>query len=94
MKKASQKKKIYVKVITGFDETGYVEPQAIVWGDGRTWPIDNIRDFKPTSALLNGGYREGSCYTVVIRGKEKHLFFERSDPLFPSQVGRWFVESG
>lgn len=95
MKKVSAKKKrIYVKVITGFDETGYVEPKAIIW-DGRIWRIDAIRDFRPTSQVLSAeDAGEGHCYTVVIRGQEKHLFFEKSDPLFPSQIGRWFVEEG
>lgn len=95
MKRApTKKKRIYVKVITGFDETGYVEPRAIIWSDGRIWSIDSVRDFRPTSQVLGEGQREGHCYTVVIRGQEKHLFFEKSDSLFPSQVGRWFVETG
>lgn len=95
MKKAfANKKRIYVKVLTGFDETGYVQPKAIIWNDGRIWPIDSVRDFRPTSQVLGGVQKEGHCYTVVILGQEKHLFFEKSDPLFPSQVGRWFVETG
>jgi hypothetical protein len=35
----------------------------------------------------------GDCYTVVIRGKLRHLFFERANPHFPSRFGRWFVET-
>ena len=31
-------------------------------------------------------------YTVMVKGQERHLFFERSDPRFSSQFGRWFVE--
>ena len=34
----------------------------------------------------------GDCYTVMVKGQERHLFFERSDPRFPSRFGRWFVE--
>ena len=47
--------KVYVKVTSDFDATGY-------------------------------------CYTVMIKGQERCLFFERSDPRFPSRFGRWFVE--
>lgn len=28
----------------------------------------------------------------MVKGQERHLFFERSDPQFPSRFGRWFVE--
>ncbi len=34
----------------------------------------------------------GDCYTVIIKGQERHLFFERADRMFPSRFGRWFVE--
>ena len=36
--------------------------------------------------------RSGDCDTVVIRGEERLLFFEKSCELFASRVGRWFVE--
>ena len=49
-----------------------------------------VRDFRPAGTL--GCDCRGDCYTVVIRGEEKHLFFERVDPLFSGRVGRWFVE--
>lgn len=60
------------------------------WADGRTFAIDAVRDFRPAGTL--GCDCRGDCYTVVIRGEEKHLFFERVDPLFSGRVGRWFVE--
>ena len=81
----------YVKVTSNFDATGYMIPLSITWDDGRTFPIEQVRDFCPASRLCSG--RSEACYTVVIRGQEKHLSFERSDPLFPSRIGRWFVES-
>lgn len=55
-----------------------------------TFAIDAVRDFRPAGTL--GCDCRGDCYTVVIRGEEKHLFFERVDPLFSGRVGRWFVE--
>lgn len=82
--------RIYVKVNSSFDETGYMRPVSIVWKN-RTLPIEDVKGFKPASAISRS--LTGDCYTVVINGEEKHLFFEKTDPLFPSRVGRWFVES-
>ena len=82
--------RVYVKVTSEFDATGYMQPRAITWADGRTFAIDAVRDFRPAGTL--GCDCRGDCYTVVIRGEEKHLFFERVDPLFSGRVGRWFVE--
>lgn len=85
-----RKERIYVKVTSDFDSTGYMNPKSITWEDGRVFPIEQVRDFRPASRLGMGGTSD--CYTVLIRGEEKHLFFERTDPLFPSRFGRWFVE--
>lgn len=82
--------RVYVKVITAFDETGYMCPSMITWSDGRSFKIEKIRDFRP--AYSAGNKFQGDCYTVVICGQEKHLYFERTDPMFTSTVGRWFVE--
>lgn len=67
--------RIYVKVNSDFDSTGYMQPKTITWDDGRTFTIEKVKDFRP--ADLEG--RTGDCYTVVIHGQEKHLFFERTD---------------
>lgn len=82
--------RVYVKVNSDIDATGYMRPRTITWSDGRTFQIDSIQDFCPASRFASG--RSGDCYTILIQGQEKHLFFERSDPLFPSRIGRWFVE--
>ncbi|MCR4675610.1 MAG: hypothetical protein K5634_00060 [Sphaerochaetaceae bacterium] len=81
----------YVKVSTVFDTTGFMMPLSITWRDGRVFKIDSIRDFRPASAIISG--HSGDCYTIVIRGEEKHLFFERIGEFFPSRFGRWYVES-
>ena len=81
--------RVYVKVNSDFDATGTVTPRAIVWSDGRVFPIDAVRDFRPASTL--GRNRVGDCYTVIIRGEEKHLFFQRSE-LGCGRLGRWWVE--
>ena len=81
--------KVYVKVNSDFDATGYMQPRQITWGDGRTYPIEQVRDFRPANTIAD---MPGDCYTVMVKGQERHLFFERSDPRFPSRFGRWFVE--
>ena len=82
--------KIYVRVNSDFDATGYMLPRTITWADGRTFTIDEVKDFRPASTLERG--HGGDRYTVVIRGEERYLFFEKTDGLFASRVGRWFVE--
>ena len=72
----SKRERVYVRVCTDFDATGYMQPRSITWGDGRTFKIDRIKDFRPASV-----YRDdctGYCFTVMIRGKEKHLQFPAS----------------
>ena len=82
--------KVYVKVNSDFDSTGFMVPKAIIWSDGRIFTIEEVRDFRPASTLIKG--HSGDCYTVVISGEEKHLFFEKTSDLFASRYGRWFIE--
>lgn len=89
MRQAKQTvERVYVSVTSSFDATGYMQPTSITWKDGRTFPIECVRDFRPADTSITSN---GDCYTVVIHGQEKHLFFERTDPLFSSRFGRWFV---
>ena len=82
--------RVYVKVNSDFDATGAVTPKAIIWADGRVFRIDSIRDFRPAASLEEG--RRGDCYTVIIQGEEKRLFFERSSLPGGGRLGRWWVE--
>lgn len=82
--------RVYVKVNSDFDATGYMQPRSITWADGRTFRIDAVRDYRPAACYRQGA--EGSCYTVVIRGEEKRLFFEWTDSAFASRIVRWYVE--
>ena len=91
MQRTPRPEKVYVKVKSDFDATGYMQPKTITWADGRTFKIDKVKDFRPANSI-RGGY-QGSCYTVLIKGEEKHLFFEWTDSTFASRVGRWFVET-
>ena len=83
--------KVYVKVNSDFDSTGYVQPKSITRTDGRTFIIEKIKDYRPASTLRPGF--AGACCTVMIKGEEKHLFFEWTDSAFSSRVGRWFMEA-
>ena len=66
--------RVYVKVASEFDSTGYMQPTSITWADGRTFPIETVRDFRPAGTADNDC--NGDCFTVLIQGQEKHLFFE------------------
>lgn len=45
MKKNSEK--VYVKVTSEFDSTGFMQPTSITWSDGRTFSIEQVRDYSP-----------------------------------------------
>ena len=81
-------KKVYVKVNSDFDSTGAMIPRAIIWKDGRIFKIDAVRDFSPAKE----SDLSVDCYTVVIKGEEKQLFFKRTDITYGSRFGRWWVE--
>lgn len=83
-------RRVYVKVNSDFDATGSVTPRSIIWDDGRIFKIDAVRDYRPASTLGRGCV--GSCYTVIIRGEERQLFFEKTNDYYANRVGRWWVE--
>lgn len=76
--------KCYVKVQADFDATGFLQPASITWSDGRVFPIERIKSFERQN-------QTNDCFTVQIYGKEVRLYFERTDPMFHSRIGRWFV---
>lgn len=84
------KDRIYVKVKSAFDETGYMYPVSIVLGN-KVLPVESIRDYRPATSKI-GCNQPGDCYTVIINGEEKNLFFQKTDPLFSAKVGRWFID--
>lgn len=73
--------KRYVGVTARMDEDGRVRPLSIQWYDGKTFPIDEVKDVRRASSRKVGG--GGICYTVRIGNNVTYLFYE--DP-------RWFVE--
>ncbi|MCD8130950.1 MAG: hypothetical protein LUE16_06675 [Lachnospiraceae bacterium] len=84
------KKKVYVKVSSDTDQTGYVEPKIITWTDGRQYRIEDVKDVRPAGTA--GAHYCVDCYTVVIKGQRKHLFYELVDDRFLGRHGRWYVE--
>ena len=82
--------RVYVKVNSDFDATGAVMPRAIIWEDGRSFRIEAVRDFRPAAVMGSG--HTGDCYTVLIHGEEKMLFFERTRAPYGNRLGRWWVE--
>lgn len=85
-------RRVYVKVDSRFDETGAMIPISLIWTNGKVYKIESVKDLKPAQSST-GVSLPGDCYTVMIRGQEKHLYFQKADPMFPSKVGRWFVEA-
>ena len=85
------RERTYVKVTSVFDSTGFMQPEKIFWSDGRIDKIEKVKDFRPATCIERG--LPGDCYTVVIKGENQHLFFERTDTRFASTFGRWFVET-
>ena len=83
-------KKEYVKVNSDFDATGYMLPRTITWSDGCTFVIEAVKDYRPASTLQKG--HSGDCYTIVIHGEERFLFFEKTSEMSASRYGRWYVE--
>lgn len=83
-------KKMYVKVTSDTDPTGYTYPKSITWADGKISKIESVRDYRPAAAL--GAGFPGDCYTVVINGELEYLFYEKVDSRFGGRYGRWFVQ--
>ena len=62
------KERVYVKVSSDFDSTGYMQPTSITWSDGRTFPIETVRDFRPAGTADNG--YSGDCFTVLMEHRD------------------------
>lgn len=82
--------KVYVPVTVAFSEDGLMLPQTITWEDGEKFEIDRVLDIRQAAAMKAGG--QGDRYTILVRGIQSYLFFERSTDLTGNNLGRWFVE--
>ena len=82
--------KVYVQVKVDFRTDGIMLPRTIIWEDGHEYEIDKVTDIRQAAALRAGG--QGDRYTVLVRGHQSYLFFERSPNQTGNCIGRWFVE--
>lgn len=82
--------KVYVPVDLQMDEQGRMIPIAVIWTDGRRYPLGKIIDCRPAPAKKTGG--QGQRYAFMDHGNVKYLFFERSPNVTGPVIGRWFVE--
>ena len=82
--------KVYVAVKTDFTEDGTMLPREITWENGEKYTIDRVLDIRQAAAMKAGG--QGDRYTIMVRGSQSYLFFERSANLTGNNIGRWFVE--
>lgn len=73
--------KVYVEVTTKFDTDGIMMPVSFIWEDGTVYQIDRIKAKERCVSRKAGG--TGIMYTVMVDGKECHLFYE---------FDKWFME--
>ena len=75
--------KVFVEILARFNSNGGIYPLELVWGDGRHFLVDRVlyKDVRPSKA---GGVIN-KCYTVIIEGKERKLYYDKD-------TERWFVE--
>ncbi len=60
---AIRMERVYVKVNSDFDSTGFMQPRMITWEDGRVFQIEKVKDYRPA-----GSHRDSltcDCYTIV-----------------------------
>ncbi|MBS7402955.1 MAG: hypothetical protein KIG37_05365 [Oscillospiraceae bacterium] len=82
--------KVYVDVRASFAPDGRLTPEQIKWEDGTIYEIDKVLDVRQGFAARAGG--QGDRYTIMVRGRQSSLFFERSTERSGRNLGRWFVE--
>lgn len=73
--------KVYVEVTAKFDTDGIMMPVSFIWEDGTVYQIDWIKAKERCASRKAGG--TGIMYTVMVDGKECHLFYE---------FDKWFME--
>ena len=73
--------KVPVEVEIEDRSDGEIIPRAIIWNDGRRFPISRVLYHGASSA----NEYEGIRYTVIIGSAEKYLY---------QLDARWYVDSG
>lgn len=87
---SSSSLRAYVQVNADIRADGIMLPRSLTWEDGHVYEIDRVKYIGQAASLKAGG--QGDCYTIMVQGQERKLFFERSPNLSGKVIGRWFVE--
>ena len=74
--------KIYVKVNSDFDATGYMQPRQITWGDGRAYPIEQVRVKCSESNRIETSVLPAGHHYIPVELDEV-VFFLRKGHLLP-----------
>lgn len=82
--------KVYVDVDVHFDSEGKMQPCKLIWEDGVSYDIDRVVEVRRAAAQKAGGF--GDRYTILVEGKTRYLFYERSTDVDDVRPGRWFLE--
>lgn len=75
-------RKVYVNVLAEFTSDGQLIPKSLTWTDGTVYEIEKIVDARRAASIVARGM--GVRYTCLIKGSERHLFYEDNN--------LWFVE--
>lgn len=74
-------RKVSVRVLAEFDESGQLWPRSLVWEDGRKYVIDRVVNVSPGFSLKVG--ISGIRYQCIIQGRQISIFQDGN---------RWFME--
>lgn len=77
-------RKVHVEVEVKFLKEGGMRPVWIKWEDGRKFTIERVKFIERASARTSSVLPVR--YTVILGGRDKHLYYEPEDM-------RWFVEA-
>lgn len=80
----------YIPVQVRFTPEGKMLPRALKWIDDEVYKIDRVKQIRPAYASKDGC--DGDRYTIMMRGRESYLYFERNPEYGNQRVGRWYVE--
>lgn len=78
-----------VKAIVYFREDGTMIPLQLISKNGAKCKIDKVTAIVPAAAQKTGG--NGDRYTIMVKGREWYLFFERNESLTGNNIGKWFI---
>ena len=84
----------YVTVLAKMKDDAQVLPLAIEWDETTTYRIEKILETASVAVPeLSTPSGEKLCcmYTVLIAGRQTHLYFEPWPMTGPQYPGRWFV---